>query len=802
MKVKDKVILLLLSIVVMYLLLFIVLKSNFYQQKNIASSIYTNQNTTLFNTVFRLKQDALDKTVYDYTYWDEFYEFVNNVDKEWAQRNVLTVLTSFNIDYLSVYDVNKQKVFDASNSEKDKISINIPEKAFDIVEQNNNVFHFFLIEGKNLYEISGATIHKSEDTQRQKEHSGYFFLVNNWNNDFLNEFEKITGYKILVTDIESPLNINGTVIVMKFLNDYSGKPLKKMIVYNQKKIMSKLQQSFLNSIVYTIIISVIIFVIFVFAFKKWVMQPLDVVSKALLTSDKSLLINLHKKNDEFGMIAELIEIFFSHQQEILKFKTITDSATYGAVITDNEFNIIYTNQSFLNMIQYSENEILYKKIFDFYNLSSDLNTKEVVFTKKDTSTFTALVTTTIIKDKEGNNVYSSLTIIDITEKKKLEEQLLIRQKFDSLGAVASGIAHDFNNLLTGIMGYLDLLNINTNNLTAEQKEYILMALKTSKMASEVVNQVQSLSSKTISQKTKTDIYDIIQNVFAIVKQSEISIEKIIDFPQNTFFVNGVPHELNQVFLNLTTNAIHAIKKNKEKKANHIKVTAELLDFKEDNVLNLSEGKYVHLRFEDTGCGMNRYVKLKAFEPLFTTKDSSEFKGHGLGLAITYNIIVKNHKGFITIDSEENKGTSFHIYLPSENKSDENVNEKKEDKTETGIGKILIIEDEHTIRTVAKTILEKLGYSVFLTCDGEEGLLFYKKNFKEIDLVLLDLTMPKMSGQEVFEEMLKINPDVKVIISSGQIIEQENEELLSKAKGFLKKPYFIKELSQIIKNSLT
>ena len=191
------------------------------------------------------------------------------------------------------------------------------------------------------------------------------------------------------------------------------------------------------------------------------------------------------------------------------------------------------------------------------------------------------------------------------------------------------------------------------------------------------------------------------------------------------------------------------------------------------------------------------IKRKAFDPLFTTKGKGTQKGQGLGLAMVYNIITRNHSGHISIESSEGKGTSFHIYLPKAHPEAQAI-PKEIMEIAGGTETVLIIEDEEIVLNLAENILKKYGYNVIIADQGQRGLDTYIKNRDSIDLVLLDLTMPEMSGQMVFEEMLKIDTQVKVIISSGHSEEETRKGILSLAKGYVKKPYRMNELTQTVR----
>ena len=253
-------------------------------------------------------------------------------------------------------------------------------------------------------------------------------------------------------------------------------------------------------------------------------------------------------------------------------------------------------------------------------------------------------------------------------------------------------------------------------------------------------------------------------------------------------------------MNLGTNSAHAIEERGIKQGDYINISAEEYNAQSEDATGLPAGEYVHILFEDNGLGMPDDIKSKAFDPLFTTKEKGTQKGQGLGLAMVYNIITQKHNGHITIDSVEGKGTTFHIYLP---KADPGEQLATEDLIETAGGHetILVIEDEKIIRNLVKRILKKYGYNVLTSSDGKKGLEVYKENKDSIDIILLDLTMPEMSGQMVFEEMLKIDPNVKVMISSGHGEEETRKGILSLAKGYVKKPYKIDELARSIRSIL-
>ena len=400
-------------------------------------------------------------------------------------------------------------------------------------------------------------------------------------------------------------------------------------------------------------------------------------------------------------------------------------------------------------------------------------------------------------DSEGNLAGYTGIDRDVTKRKQLEEQLQIRQRMDSLGTLAGGIAHDFNNLLAGILGYAGLLR-SEEGLTDNQTEYADEILKSGQRAADLVTRIQTLSRGSISEKTSVDVYELTKDVFGILSQTtDILIEKQISLKPKTRYVHGSYDELHQVFLNLGTNAVRAIEERGLRAKDYIRVRAEEFDAGKSNRANLPEGKYIHIFFEDNGKGMSDETRKQAFDPLFTTRRGTN-KGTGLGLAMVYTIVTANHNGFIDIQSSEGQSTTVHIYLPKAEQK-EQAQVKEEIKLAEGTGTVLVIEDELSLLNLARKVLERQGYDVLTAVDGQDGIDKYAEHKEVIDLVLLDITMPKLPGSVVLEKITAMDPKARVIISSGQSDEDMAE--LSSAMGYLRKPYQIKDLVQTVSSIL-
>ncbi len=524
--------------------------------------------------------------------------------------------------------------------------------------------------------------------------------------------------------------------------------------------------------------------------------------------------------EKTGCECERIEDVLRESEE--KFRLLAENLRDIVFIQDMNFKIIYSSPATEELFGYSVDEAkgldkleymtaesyqkamgLFKKYVSIAqrDASFQIPLMEFEYVRKDGTMFIGEMKVKFIRDSGGALIGSIGIIRDITERKYLEEQLEIRQRMDSLGTLAGGIAHDFNNILTGIIGNLDLLRSESENFTVSQAKYLANAMRSCEIAASLVGQFQTLSGSTSGEKKAVDIYEVMDDVFKVLKKTtDKLIEKRIEFCPKQFFVHSDPSALHQVFMNLGTNAVQAIEERGTKEGDFISVQAENYRATGRDKTGLRRGDYVHIMFEDNGMGMTDEVKRRAFEPLFTTKGKGPQKGQGLGLAMVYNIVTRNHGGYITIQSEEQNGTIFHFYLP---KAQSGVSGGPEEPEEVcqGYETVLIIEDEDTVMEYAERVLSEYGYTILTANDGKKGLDVYRENRKAVDLVLLDLTMPEMSGRTVFEKILEIDPHARIIISSGHSDEEARSGILSKAGGYIKKPYTIKQLVRVVRSVL-
>ncbi|MFX1534182.1 MAG: PAS domain S-box protein, partial [Promethearchaeota archaeon] len=535
-------------------------------------------------------------------------------------------------------------------------------------------------------------------------------------------------------------------------------------------------------------------------------------------------------------IAERKQIQQALRESEERFRRLSTVAFEGIIFHDQS-KILDANQTLARMLGYDLSEIINKSALDFVapdyrelvlrNVRRNYERPyEVLALKKDGTTFPVEVTAQRI-EYQGQTA-NVIAIHDISERKKaeaaieqlreqkelaerkqlqeqyerrLEEQLQMRQRLDSLGTLAGGIAHDFNNLLAGIMGNLSMLRLELKEegITTTQNKYLKEAETASRQAAEVIKQFQTLSGGAVSERTSLDLYKIANEVFRFLgSTTDRLIEKKVDLKPGKHYIKANPGEMRSVLLNLGTNAVLAIEERGVKPGDFIRITAERYKSRMQDPRGLPEGDYIHILFEDNGCGMSDEVQKRAFDPLFTTRKGKR-KGQGLGLAICYNVVTKS-QGHVEIESVEGAGTTIHIYLPA---ADQPVPEKKEEKQPLlGHGEtILIVDDEDIVRVLLERLVKRFGYNAMTARDGQEALDIYQAHKDAIDVIILDLIMPKLSGTMLMEKIIEINPEVRVIISSGHSDDELSDGILAYAKAYLTKPYTAEEVVKVIKKAL-
>jgi len=507
-----------------------------------------------------------------------------------------------------------------------------------------------------------------------------------------------------------------------------------------------------------------------------------------------------------------------------QYRNIFDSVTDGLILCDMSGSVIDANPQACCMHGYSRDELVRLSLghlirADYHNVvktiyayavRDEIFQEEVIAVRKDGGFFEV--------DMRGKafdemGMRRLLVIMrDLTEKLRLEHQLQQAQKMEAIGRLAGGVAHDFNNILTAIIGYSELLKEDLPH-DDDSREHVQEVLQAGSRAKEVVGQILAFSRQEENVRMPLDIHLIVKEALKLVRSTlPTSIEIRTNIaPCGTVLGNAT--QIHQIIMNLCTNSYHAMNSNKggilevslvaEDEAGSAPEEDQAGDnsicLGERNCSDSSPNKYVILSVKDTGHGMSKDVLERIFDPYFTTKQKEQ--GVGLGLSVVHGI-VRHHGGRIRVESEPGHGTSFHIYLPRSGCAAASSKPILYEPVPTGTGRILFVDDEPPITEMAKKILERLGYQVTARNNSKESLHLFKLEPEGFDLVITDMTMPDMTGDTLAVELMKIRPDLPVVLCTG-FSEQIDEEraLAMGLRAFLLKPLTRRNLGETVRDVL-
>ncbi|MFP3868659.1 MAG: response regulator [Desulfobacteraceae bacterium] len=488
-----------------------------------------------------------------------------------------------------------------------------------------------------------------------------------------------------------------------------------------------------------------------------------------------------------------------------KYRELVENAHEGIWIIDENGKIKFVNRRMREITGYAELEnrnisevfaqentkILIEALFQ--NLKGNSVRRELEFMVKDQGRVSVIMSSVpLVENDQFLGAFAMFT--DISEKKKMQKQLLQKQKMEAIGTLAGGIAHNFNNILMNIMGLTGLAQSDIGGSHPVYAELKQIEQEVSKGA-DLTKQLLSYARGNQFEPKPTDLNALIGKTADLFCRTRKDICIAQNLAPQLPPVEVDQGQFEQVLLNLFVNGWQAMSN-----AGELVLSTREVYLGEDycRINGQQPGRYVHIALSDFGEGMDAQTKARVFEPFFTTRDVGQ--GTGLGLATSYAII-KNHKGIIEVESEKGRGTTFHIYLPVTQKpivTEEAVSHQYI----KGSGTILLVDDEEMIRTVGTKILERLGYKILPAESGQRAISIYREGKDDIDLVILDMIMPGMGGRETYKLLKQINPGVKVLISSGYGLEEEGPGMIEDGNlDFIQKPYRIEALSQKIADML-
>ncbi|MCO4781435.1 MAG: response regulator [Candidatus Cloacimonetes bacterium] len=470
--------------------------------------------------------------------------------------------------------------------------------------------------------------------------------------------------------------------------------------------------------------------------------------------------------------------------------TTLNAITHAVVTSNSLHQIIHMNSVAESLLNISLEEVKYQKFSKLFQITnSDQHsfsfTGELKNLKiSDQKKLLISLKVSKIRDENLNFMGNVYVFHDVTQQIHMEEQLRQSQKMESVGRLAGGIAHDFNNMLGGIIGCSELLR---PYIVDNPKAFGFsdMIIKTSQKAADLTKKLLSFSRKGAFVLQSVDVHSTLLNSIELSKTTlPKTIEVNYQLNANQYYCNLDESQFQNAVINLIINSKDAILDN-----GLIEVITKNTHLDKHYCINspfeLDPGEYLQIILKDDGIGIKKDIQSQIFEPFFSTKGVG--KGTGLGLSSVYGCI-KEHSGAIILYSEENKGTSFHIFLKTTEQKVSQNSKAIEYIPHLGQGDVLLVDDEEAIRSSSSALLESMGYNVEVAKDGQEGFDYFLRNPNKYKLIVLDMLMPKLSGEEVFLKVIEQNPRQKIIISSGFIGSAKIELLIKKGlSGFLQKP---------------
>jgi PAS domain S-box-containing protein len=846
------------AIAALFFCLFILLQLTLGRDIRQLNDLQSRQSCLRALNAIQATETEVRALLVDYAAWDDTYRFMADYNEAYIQSNlVYDVFPNCNLNLLLIYDDRGQlvtsRLLDPAEQQftvpPADVSALIPASSpllqgetLDDIETGLISFH-----GRLLVIAAGPIL----TTTNEGPSRGTWVYGRDIAEQEAATFSSIIGAKFellpLTTADHSALAApyqgqrdepvidiawqgQGTLVASTILPDVFGHPVAMLRTTEEGKLLKSTRRySWVLALTLLACGSGLAIIVLLYVGLN-LLNPLARLSRAVESFDTGSELQLHVPvtgSGELAALGEAVNRMLARLRRVhqelasseYQYRRLVEMAQEGILVIDPQDNINFANPAICRILGYEREELLKLSIYDIlapihhdtFAGDMELRRQGAVATDqrrmrtKDGETRELLVTACPLFDPDGHYEGALGVLYDITERQRNERALQESQKLESLGMLAGGIAHDFNNILVGIMGNADLAR---SELPPDSpaRQLIGAVIDASQRAAELTRQMLAYAGRGQIVLSQIDLNDLVQDMLpllgaALPKNTRIELRLA---PQLPLF-KGDATQLRQVVLNLILNGAEAL----YGASGRVRVETELVQASADDLASPyltpppPPGSYIQLQITDDGSGMDEHTLHKLFDPFYSTK----FAGRGLGLAAVLGI-VRSHNGTIRVSSSPGQGSRFRVLLPVEATAIAAVAgaAAADRQLDTALASqlvVLVVDDENSVRRVTLAMLRHLGATTLEACDGEQALALYRQHGAEIGAVLLDLSMPRMTGREVFEALRALNPGLPVILMSGYTaFENEAQVDGPQPTAFLEKPFTRRQLLDTLTRYLT